>query len=81
MSRASALMAALTDEPASTSDVYDRVGYPTLARIGLVPYQAFRDELARLAASGAVESLTGPDGSTMWRRAPKSEPENGHILA
>jgi hypothetical protein len=76
MSHASALMAALTSEPISTSDLYDRVGYATLARVGLIPYHAFRDELARLAAAGAVESHTGPDGSTMWRRASGSELES-----
>jgi hypothetical protein len=72
MSRASALMAAVTDEPASTSDLYERVGYPTLARLGLIPYAAFRAALARLAAGGALESQTAPDGSTMWRRTADS---------
>jgi hypothetical protein len=67
MSRASALLAALTDEPTSTSDLYDRVGYPTLIRIGLVPYQAFRAELVKLAAEGLAESETAGDGATMWR--------------
>jgi hypothetical protein len=80
MSRASTLLAALTDDPVTTSDLYDRVGYPTLARLGLIPYHAFRQELTRLAATGAAESQTDPDGSTMWRRAPSSGPENGRIL-
>jgi hypothetical protein len=61
-------MAILTDEPASTSELYDRVGYPALARLGLIPYAAFRAELAALAASGELESETAPDGSTTWRR-------------
>ena len=60
-------MAILTDEPASTSELYDRVGYPALARLGLIPYAAFRAELAALAASGELESETAPDGSTTWR--------------
>jgi hypothetical protein len=68
MSRASALMAVMTDQPASTSELYDRVGYPNLARLGLIPYAAFRAELAALAATGALESATAPDGSTTWRR-------------
>ncbi|TMM03678.1 MAG: hypothetical protein E6G10_06950 [Actinobacteria bacterium] len=68
MSRASALLAVLTDEPATTSELYDRVGYPTLVRIGLVPYDAFRAELAGLAAAGLAESDTAPDGVTLWRR-------------
>ncbi|HTX13299.1 MAG TPA: hypothetical protein VME22_32075 [Solirubrobacteraceae bacterium] len=68
MSRASTLMESLTDEPVSTSDLYDRVGYPTLAHLGLIPYHAFRAELAALAALGALESDTAANGSTTWRR-------------
>ena len=67
--RESALLAALTDEPTSTSDLYDRIGYPALVRIGLVPYPAFRAELEKLAAAGLAEKETGADGSTLWRRA------------
>jgi hypothetical protein len=69
MSRAATLLAALTDEPASTSDVYDRVGYVNLVRVGLVPYAAFRAELDRLAATGLVQAHSAPDGSTLWRLA------------
>jgi hypothetical protein len=72
MSRDSALMAALTDEPVSTSELYDRVGYLTLARLGLIPYASFRAELGRLAATGTVECQTAPDGSTLWRHPPGS---------
>jgi hypothetical protein len=71
MSRTAELMAAITSDPASTSELYDRVGYPALARLGLIPYHAFRAELAALAATGAVQSATAPDGSTVWRRAPE----------
>jgi hypothetical protein len=78
ISHTSALMAAVTDEPASTSDLYERIGYPTLARLGLIPYAAFRAALARLAASGALESQAAPDGSTTWRRAPRSDPAAAH---
>jgi hypothetical protein len=80
MSRTSALLAVITSEPASTSELYARVGYPTLARLGLIPYHAFRAELARLAASGSIESQTAPDGSTIWRHGPESAPADGHIL-
>jgi hypothetical protein len=66
MSRRSVLLAALTQEPASTSELYERVGYGGLTRIGLVPYEAFRAELASLAAAGLAESDTGGDGSTIW---------------
>jgi hypothetical protein len=69
MSRASALLAAVTAEPASTSELYDRVGYVTLTRLGLVPYHAFRAELGRLSAAGSIDSHTAEDGSTMWRLA------------
>jgi hypothetical protein len=69
MSRASALLTALTDEPASTSEVYERVGYPTLTQVGLIPYDAFRAELVRLSAAGLAERHSAADGATMWRRA------------
>jgi hypothetical protein len=69
MSRESALLAAVTGEPASTSELYDQVGYATLTRIGLVAYDAFRAELARLAATGRIVGQPAPDGSTEWRAA------------
>lgn len=70
MSRASVLLDALTRDPTSTSDLYARVGYLALARIGLIPYAAFRDELAKLEAAGLVVSETSRDGSTLWSLAP-----------
>jgi hypothetical protein len=69
MSRTAALMAVIAEDPTSTSELYDRVGYPTLARLGLIPYPVFREALATLAATGAIEGHTARDGSTMWRRA------------
>ena len=80
MSRESVLLGALTAEPTSTSDLYERVGYGALARVGLIPYQAFRAELVRLEATGAVESASGADGSTMWRIPPEAPVEDGRIL-
>jgi hypothetical protein len=75
MSRASALRAVLTAEPASTSELYRRVGYATLAQFGLIPYAAFRAELARLSVEGVAESDTAHDGATVWRLAsPLAEP-------
>ncbi len=68
MSRASVLLAALGAEPTSTDDLYTRVGYPALARIGLISYPAFREELGKLAAAGRVEAQVGRDGSTLWTR-------------
>lgn len=69
MTRASTLRALLTDEPASTLELYDRIGYPTLVRLGLIPYPAFREALGELAAAGDVAMGTASDGSTTWRRA------------
>jgi hypothetical protein len=69
MSRRSVLLSALTSEPASTSDLYSRVGYAALTRVGLVPYPVFRAELAKLSAAGLADCDIGGDGSTMWRRA------------
>jgi hypothetical protein len=69
VSRSSVLLAALTNEPTSTSELYERVGYPALVRVGLIPYAAFRAELVRLSAAGLVESETDLDGSTLWRLA------------
>jgi hypothetical protein len=60
------LLDALTSEPTTTSDLYERVGYSALTRMGLIPYRAFRDELAKLSAAGLVHSAGAPDGSTMW---------------
>jgi len=70
VSSATALLAALTAEPATTSDLYDRVGYLQLTQLGLVPYAAFRRALAELCAGGVVESSIAADGSTLWRLAP-----------
>jgi hypothetical protein len=66
MSRESVLRAVLTIDPASTSDLYERAGYRALAEVGMIPYQQFRDELAKLEAAGIVASVPADDGSTMW---------------
>jgi hypothetical protein len=78
MSRASELLSALTSEPVSTSELYQRLGYATLTRLGLVPYDAFRAELAGLVAAGVAASDTALDGATMWRSAePIAGPAGG----
>jgi hypothetical protein len=69
MSRSSVLLDALTSDYKSTSELYDRCGYPSLARVGLIPYRAFRAELDKLSAAGLADSTTDEDGSTLWRRA------------
>ena len=71
------LLDALTSEPTTTSDLYDRVGYLTLTQVGLIPYHAFRAELVKLSAAGLAHSEDAPDGSTMWWRA-ESGQESGH---
>jgi len=77
LSRESLLLATLTGDPASTSDIYDRVGYATLTRVGLISYDAFRAALAELAAAGLIASHAGADGSTMWRRRQDAEDAGG----
>ena len=62
------VLGALTDDPASTSDLYDRIGYPALLRAGLIPYPAFRETLVELEAEGRAASGTDEDGATLWRR-------------
>jgi hypothetical protein len=74
MSRSSVLLAALTNEPATTSELYERVGYPALVRVGLIPYEAFRAELVKLAAAGLVDRETSRDGSTLWKLPTVSPP-------
>ena len=67
--RRAALLGALTDEPTSTSDLYERLGYPQLLRAGLIGYHDFRAALEALAKEGLVHAEEGDDGSTLWRRA------------
>jgi hypothetical protein len=76
MSRSTVLLAALTEEPTSTSDLYERVGYAELIRLGLVPYEAFRTELVKLSRAGLAEVDTGRDGATTWKLA-----EPAHLAA
>jgi hypothetical protein len=66
MSRESLLLAALSTEPTSTSELYSRIGYAALAGVGLIPYEAFRAELAKLSAAGRAVHDTADDGSTVW---------------
>ena len=68
------LLDALTSEPTTTSDLYDRVGYLTLTRAGLIPYHSFREELAKLSAAGLARSGDAPDGSTVWWRDEDASP-------
>jgi hypothetical protein len=72
MSRESELLAVLTHEPTSTSALYERIGYRTLARLGLIPYPAFREALAKLSADGLAAQESAEDGSTVWWAAEDS---------
>jgi hypothetical protein len=58
----------LEDEPISTSDLYERVGYSQLMRAGLIPYHAFRQTLVELEAQGRATAGTDEDGATVWSR-------------
>jgi len=73
MPRSSILLAALTDELTSTSDLYDRVGYADLLRAGLIQYEAFRAELAKLAAEGLAERVASSEDTSLWRLPVPSE--------
>jgi hypothetical protein len=75
MSRESVLMGVLTIDPTSTSDLYERVGYGTLAEVGMISYHEFRAELEKLEAAGTVTSEAGDDGSTMWSLTSESVAE------
>jgi hypothetical protein len=68
------LLDAMTIEPTATSDLYDRIGYAVLTRVGLIPYQAFRTELVKLSAAGLAFSEESPDGSTLWWREDAGPP-------
>ena len=64
------VLAELTDAPATTSALYDRVGYPALMRGGLIAYARFSQTLVELEAQGLATSATDEDGATVWRRVP-----------
>jgi hypothetical protein len=62
------LLGALGAEPTSTSDLYDRIGYPALMRAGLIDYREFRKRLAELEGDGLAQSTKGDDETgTLWR--------------
>src|ERR1700750_3147520 len=81
MSGASALMAVIRADPTSTTELYGRVGYPSLARLGLIPHPAYREQLVALADTGVIESQPGRTGRRCGAVRPKTGLEAGHILA
>jgi len=66
--RGEAVLGLLGDEPATTSELYDRAGYPLLLRLGLIEYAAFRRALGALAASGLARQEDAQDGGSVWWR-------------
>lgn len=68
-------MGVLTIDPTSTSDLYERVGYRTLAKVGMISYHEFRGELEKLEGAGIVTSDAGADGSTIWSLTSESAGE------
>ncbi|HUA72595.1 MAG TPA: hypothetical protein VMA96_15980 [Solirubrobacteraceae bacterium] len=75
MSRESVLIGVLTIDPTSTSELYERAGYPALAEAGMISYHEFRGELEKLQAAGIVTSEAGADGSTLWSLTSESAGE------
>ena len=59
------ILKALADGPATTSQLYDRLGYPVLLRLQLIDYRAFREVIGRLERSGQVRGEWHEDG-TVW---------------
>ena len=62
------VLEALGPEPASTQELYDRLGYPALLRAGLIDYRAFRRVLVELQDEGLAAGVDGEDGATCWTR-------------
>ena len=59
------ILKALRDRPATTSQLYDRLGYPVLLRLQLIDYRAFRDVIGRLERDGRIHGEPHEDG-TIW---------------
>ena len=66
MSRAQeAILAALAEGPATTSQLYDRLGYPVLLRLQLIDYRAFREVIGTLERDRRITGEPGEHG-TVW---------------
>ena len=76
---ATIVLSALSEEPTSTSDLYEKLGYRKLMRAGLIDYRAFRQVLARLEAGGLVLMDVADDESSLWRLP--SLPDDGDAAA
>jgi hypothetical protein len=61
------ILAALADGPATTSQLYDRLGYPVLLRLQLIDYRAFRRVIGELEGDELITGEPHEDG-TVWTR-------------
>ncbi len=59
------ILAALADGPATTSQLYDRLGYPVLLRLGLIDYRAFRRVIGELEDAKRISGEPDENG-TIW---------------
>lgn len=64
----SLVLAAIAEGPATTSQLYDRIGYPALMRARLIDYRAFRELLSVLEAENRITGEPDPDeeGALRW---------------
>ncbi len=60
-----AILAALAEGPATTSQLYDRLGYPVLLRLQLIDYRAFRRVIGDLEKDGRITGEPHEEG-TVW---------------
>jgi hypothetical protein len=59
------ILAGLADGPATTSQLYDRLGYPLLLRLQLIDYRAFRDVIGELERDKRITGEPDENG-TIW---------------
>lgn len=65
------VLRALAAGPATTSELYDRAGYPALMRERLIDYRAFRAVVGELEQERVIAGEPDPDADdgTVWRLA------------
>ena len=59
------ILRALADGPATTSQLYDKLGYPVLLQLQLIDYRAFRRVVGELEQAGRILGEAHEDG-TVW---------------
>jgi hypothetical protein len=60
-----AILTALAEGPATTSELYDRLGYPALLRLQLIDYRAFRRVVGELEDAKRISGEPDENG-TIW---------------